>query len=66
MERGSDVNAKDKHGLTVLTRAAASGNADMVRLLLDKRADVNAKDSGGGTVLMLAAYKGNADLVKYF
>ena len=51
VERGADVNGRDKEGgETVLMKALPYG-PDIVKLLLDKGADVNAKDSEGKSVL---------------
>ena len=45
--------------------AAASGNADAVKVLLDHGADVNAKESAHGqTALMFAAALNRADVVQ--
>ena len=56
IDKGADVNAKNKNGATALILAADKGNAEIVSFLIDKGADVNAKD-GNGTALMLAANK---------
>lgn len=45
LERGADVNAKARYGVTALTFAASQGRADVVKLLLDKGADPNAQDT---------------------
>ena len=53
---GADANSPDEHGTTALMMAAASGNADAVRTLLNHRANVNARESvHGQTALMFAA-----------
>ena len=40
---GTDVNAKDKRGLTPLHIAAGAGRKEIVELLITEGADVNAK-----------------------
>lgn len=66
IEKGADVNARDKGGMSVLEQAASSNNIELVRRLLAKGADVNIVDEGGYTALMDAAGNGdrNAALVK--
>ena len=64
LDKGADVNAKDRSGKTAMILAAKNGHADIVRLLLDKGADVNAKADDDTTALMQAAEKGNVDVVR--
>jgi ankyrin repeat protein len=52
IQRGADVNARDKSGMSVLEQAASSNHIELVRLLLAKGADVNIVDEGGFTALM--------------
>lgn len=47
-----------------LRDAAVKGDAQAVKLLLDRGADVNAKDSDGRTALTEAAFYGHAEVVK--
>ena len=42
---GTDVNAKDKYGRTILHAAAVGGSKEVVELLIAKGADVDAKDT---------------------
>ncbi|GLD92456.1 hypothetical protein PINS_up000989 [Pythium insidiosum] len=49
---------------TALHLAAQKGNADIVRLLLDRAVDAEAKDNDGGTPLQLAARIGSVDVVR--
>jgi ankyrin repeat protein len=52
-------------GETVLMTAARSGNADVVRILLNRDADVNARETyKGQTALMWAAAERHSDVVK--
>ena len=53
IEAGSDVNARNDGGYTVLMAAAAHDVADeIISMLTDKGADVNARTNGGQTALM--------------
>ena len=54
VEKGADLNAKERDGKTALMKAAER-HETTVRLLLEKGADMNAIDKGGSTVLMIAA-----------
>ena len=51
-------------GLTALMLAAGEGHADVVQLLLERRADVDAKEERGGTALMRAVAGGHAGIAK--
>jgi len=56
VDKGADVNAKDKEGRTMLMYAVWKGNGqtDIVKLLIERGADVNAKDIYGSTALLWA------------
>ncbi|KAG9152859.1 hypothetical protein Leryth_012477 [Lithospermum erythrorhizon] len=54
----SGINSGDEEGWVPLHSAASSGNAEIVKLLLDRGADVNIKNGGGRTALHYAASKG--------
>jgi ankyrin repeat protein len=45
LDRGADVNAKFRYGMTALFKAAERGNADVAKVLLDRGVDVNVKDT---------------------
>ena len=69
IEKGANVNAKDKDGSTplmiaVFMIAAFNGNVELAKLLIERKADVNAKDNNGWTPLIEAAFHGNVELVK--
>jgi ankyrin repeat protein len=49
--------------LSLLTKAAASGDEDQVRKLLKQGANINARDCGGVTALMAAGSYGHLDVV---
>ena len=64
LDRGADIEAKDKNGETALIRAAWVGETKVVRLLLDRGADIEAKDKDGETALIWAACLGEAEVVR--
>ncbi len=66
IDKGMDVNAKEKDGSTVLMAAGRSwsGNLEVVKLLIDKGADVNAKNKKGETALSLA-FKNHPAILQY-
>ena len=65
LNKGADVNTRDKDGWTALMRAAEVGHAAIVQALLDENADVNVEGKkSGGTALMWAAWHGHTAIVK--
>lgn len=54
LDRGVDVNAKDRFGDSALIVAAEHGHADVVTLLIQRGADVNIADADGQTPLAWA------------
>jgi len=64
LDRGADVEAKDKNGITPLHLAAVNGHLDTVRLLLDGGADVNAKDDKGRAPLDVAREEGHVEVAR--
>lgn len=57
VDKGADVNALDKYGLTALHKANYNGDLILVKYLVNKGANVNIKDKNGETVLHKAAEK---------
>jgi len=45
LDKGADVNAKFRYGMTALFKAAERGNADVAKVLVDRGVDVNVKDT---------------------
>ncbi|XP_055117541.2 POTE ankyrin domain family member H-like isoform X1 [Symphalangus syndactylus] len=54
MLRDTDVNKKDKQKRTALHLASASGNSEVVKLLLDRRCELNVLDDKKRTALTKA------------
>lgn len=65
LQKGADVNARNKDGLTPLIAAADKGHLEVVKFLVEKGADVNAKDNNGRTPLIAAAPLGYLEMVKF-
>lgn len=59
-----DVNQTEGYGNTALHLAAASGNEEMVRLLLGMGADLKAKNNGGKTARSVAKDRGHKSIAK--
>ena len=64
LDKGANVNAKDRNGWTPLMRAAWPGQTEVARLLLEKGADINAKDHFGWTAFAWSAWGGHWALVR--
>ena len=65
LEKGVEVDWREDGWLkTALHRAAISGHADVVELLLVKGADTNARDSFGSIALHYAAEKGHKQIAE--
>ena len=58
------ADGRDDHGLTALMYAAAAGDLEMARLLLQNEAPVNAQTDVGTTALMFAAAFGRVEVVR--
>ncbi len=65
IEKGLDVNARDKDGCTPLITAAYVGHVAVVKLLVEKGADINAKTKEGKTALSVAQAQGHAHIVTF-
>jgi ankyrin repeat protein len=64
VEHQADVNAVEAGGYTPLHQAAELGDAEMVRLLLDRGALAAAKADDGRTARDLALVKGHSQLAE--
>ena len=60
----TNVNEGDCDGLTAITWAAAIGNVEITKILIEKSAEIDHQSSFGDTPLLWAAYNGNYETVK--
>lgn len=58
------ADGRDPHGLTALMLAAAGGDVDMAKVLMDNGAPVNARTDVGTTALMFAACRGQVTILQ--
>ncbi|CAH0002197.1 unnamed protein product [Clonostachys byssicola] len=65
LERGGEVETKDKEGCTLLILAAKNGHEDTVKCLVEKSANIEETDKLGRTALSWAAEDGNLETVEY-
>jgi uncharacterized protein len=64
LEKGADINTKDKDGMTALMVACLNGHAEVVKDLLAKGADVNAEAKKGFTALKMASLYNYTEVVE--
>ncbi len=64
IQKGADVNAKNKLGATPLMYAVSAGQIETARMLIEKGADVNARDNGDETALSKAEKQGRSAAVE--
>jgi ankyrin repeat protein len=65
LESGADIHAKDQKGFSILTHAARSGNANIVKNLVSHGADVDVKSPKGITPLYAAAINGHNGIIEF-
>jgi hypothetical protein len=64
IDKGAQMEAKDRYGSTALHYAAGRGQLEIVRLLCDRGADVEARNNYGWRPLYEATFSGNISVVK--
>ena len=64
LDKGAQLEAKDRNGWTPLHRAAIRGHVEIVCLLCDRGADVEARNINGYRPLHYAARNGHISVVK--
>ena len=64
LDRGIDVNARDRYGQTGLMLAAHAGHRIVVQLLIDHDANLNVTAKFGLSALMLAVVAGHEDVAR--
>lgn len=71
LDRGANIEARDKNGYTALMRAVtqydlasrSNGHYETAKLLLDRGADPSASNNSGETALMLAKYNSSPQII---
>jgi len=64
IDKGANIEGKNKDGNTALLVATQEGKTDVVKLLLERGANLEAKDKDGKTALIESAQEGKTDVVK--
>jgi hypothetical protein len=65
LDKGVDVNSKNRYGATALSYACDRGNLELVTLLIERGADVNATDTFyKASPITWATMNGHADVIK--
>jgi hypothetical protein len=65
LDKGADVNAKFRYGMTALFKAAERGHLEVVKILLARGVDVTVKDTFyGATAMTWALDNGHVDVVR--
>ncbi len=62
LERGAEVNARDRYGQTALMLAAHAGHREIVEILISQRADLNITAKFGLSAIMLAIVAGHSEV----
>ena len=64
IEKGAEVNAKTKNGLTALVCAGGTQKHEIIKVLLENKANVDVQNTSKNTALHLAARVGKEETVK--
>src|SRR5512143_1776071 len=64
LDRGQDINARDRHNQTALMLSAHAGHREVVELLIDYRANLNVTAKFGLSALMLAVIAGHTEIAR--
>jgi ankyrin repeat protein len=64
LDRGADVDSRDRHGQTALMLAAHAGRGAVIEELLARRANLNATAKYGLSALMLAIVAGHTEVAR--
>jgi ankyrin repeat protein len=64
LDRGTDVDARDRHGQTALMLAAHAGRRDVVEALIAHGANLNTTAKYGLSALMLALIAGHTQVAR--
>jgi len=64
LDKGANINNRDKDGMTALHNAAIEGHIEIVKYLLKRGANLEAANNVGMTALHLAVYNRNIEVVR--
>ena len=64
LDRGMDVDARDRHGQTALMLAAHAGHRQVVETLIAHRPNLNVTAKYGLSALMLTIVAGHAEIAR--
>jgi len=64
LDRGADIDSRDKYGQTALMLAASAGWEQVVELLIERGAALNHTAKYGLSALMLAVVRGHTNVVR--
>ena len=64
LEKGADVNARNRHGQTALMIAATEGHREAVTLLAAQGGNLDYTAKYGLSALMIAVVRGHVDVVR--
>ena len=64
LDRGVDIDARDRHGQTGLMLAAHAGHRNVVAVLVERGADLNATAKFGLSAVMLAVVAGHPEIAR--
>jgi quinoprotein dehydrogenase-associated probable ABC transporter substrate-binding protein len=64
VEKGADINKRDKQGYGALQAAARNRNDKLIPLLVSLKADVNGRDNDGFTALIHAAERNHVPTIR--
>ena len=64
LDRGADVDARDRHGQTALMIAATEGHVRLVEWLIGRGANLDHTAKYGLSALMLAVARGHVEIVR--
>jgi ankyrin repeat protein len=64
LDRGVNINGRDRYGQTGLMLAARAGHREVVEALVERRADLNVTAKFGLSALMLAVVAGHAQIAR--
>lgn len=64
LDRGVDINRRDRYGQTALMLAARAGHREVVEVLIEHRAELNVTAKFGLSALMLAIVAGHPEIAR--